>query len=230
MGENIFNRFDQAAAGDDGQVLWAARAPYRPDPEFDLMLIPRLPKGADWREDEAAVAALDRIEAEDWVASISREGKQPTAEARRRVDRSAGGGDPRHGRRRDAELADMAAENRYAVYFWGANTTKALHIGHLRNLAVGNAIAGALKQAGAAGREPQPDLRRRPQHGRGDGRRRHPRRRGRRPRRRREVRPLRRLLLRRLRHRQPQRRAAATTAPRTRSPASRPSTTTKPTR
>ena len=38
---------------------------------------------------------------------------------------------------------------RYAVYFWGANTTKALHIGHLRNLAIGNAIGAALEQAGA---------------------------------------------------------------------------------
>jgi arginyl-tRNA synthetase len=148
MGENIFNRFDQAAAGADGQVLWAARAPYRPDPEVDLMLIPRLPKGADWREDEAAVAALERIEAEDWVDSISREGRQPTLkiadewiEERGKAISAAAAG--------EAELAEMAAGNRYAVYFWGANTTKALHIGHLRNLAVGNAIAGALKQAGA---------------------------------------------------------------------------------
>jgi len=149
MGENIFNRFDQAAADGDGRVLWAARAPYRPDPEVDLMLIPRLPKGADWREDEAAVAALDRIEAEDWVDSISREGRQPTLriadewiEERGEAIAAAAAA--------DAELAEMAAGNRYAVYFWGANTTKALHIGHLRNLAVGNAIAGALKQAGAA--------------------------------------------------------------------------------
>jgi arginyl-tRNA synthetase len=149
MGENIFNRFDQAAAGEDGQVLWAARAPYRPDPEVDLMLIPRLPKGADWREDAAAVAALDQIEAEDWVASISREGRQPTLKI---ADEwiEARGEEIRATAAADAELAEMAAENRYAVYFWGANTTKALHIGHLRNLAVGNAIAGALKQAGAA--------------------------------------------------------------------------------
>jgi arginyl-tRNA synthetase len=148
MGENIFTRFNEVAAGESGQALWAARAPYRPEAEFDLMLIPRLPQGTDWREDDAALAALERIEAEDWVASVAREGKQPTVkladewiEAQGEAIRSGAGG--------ESEFADMAAENRYAVYFWGANTTKALHIGHLRNLAVGNAIAGALKQAGA---------------------------------------------------------------------------------
>jgi len=146
MGENIFNSFDRAAAGEGGRALWAARAPYRPEPDFDLMLIPRLPKGTDWREDAGAQEALDRIEAEPWVASVDREGKQPRLklsdewiEAQGEAI-SSGSGD---------DFADMAAGNRYAVYFWGANTTKALHIGHLRNLAVGAAIAGALKQAGA---------------------------------------------------------------------------------
>jgi len=149
MGENIFNRIDQAATPSGGdRALWAARAPYRPEPGFDLMLIPRLPKGSEWREDSEALAALDRIEAEDWVAGIDREGNQPTLkiadewiEAQGEAIRSRASG--------DAELAEIASGNRYAVYFWGANTTKALHIGHLRNLAVGNAIAGALKQAGA---------------------------------------------------------------------------------
>ena len=148
MGENIFNRFDEVAAGESGTALWAARAPYRPEPDFDLMLIPRLPKGSDWRESEEAKTALDRIEAEPWVASIDREGKQPTAKL---ADEwiEAQGKAISSGAQSEKQLADMAAENRYAVYFWGANTTKALHIGHLRNLAVGQAIAGALKQAGA---------------------------------------------------------------------------------
>jgi arginyl-tRNA synthetase len=146
MDENIFNSFDRAAA-DGGNALWAARAPYRPEPGFDLMLIPRLPKGSDWREDAAAQAALERIEAEPWVASVDRDGKQPTVKL---ADEwiEAQGEAIREGARGDEQFADMAAGNKYAVYFWGANTTKALHIGHLRNLAVGAAIAGALKQAG----------------------------------------------------------------------------------
>ncbi len=145
MGENIFNKFDAAAAGESGKALWAARAPYRPEPDFDLMLIPRT---ADWEEDPEALAALDRIEAEPWVDSLSREGKQVTL--RLASDWIEAEGEAiRSGARGNGEFADMAAGNRYAVYFWGANTTKALHIGHLRNLAVGQAIAGALKQAGA---------------------------------------------------------------------------------
>ncbi|HWN72996.1 MAG TPA: arginine--tRNA ligase [Solirubrobacterales bacterium] len=148
MGENIFNSFDKAAADESGKVLWAARAPYRPEADFDLMLIPRLPKGADWRESEDAKAALDRIEAEPWVDAIDREGKQPTLRIADEWIESQGEA-IRSGSFGNGTFADMAAENRYAVYFWGANTTKALHIGHLRNLAVGNAIAGALKQAGA---------------------------------------------------------------------------------
>ncbi|HEV2856936.1 MAG TPA: arginine--tRNA ligase [Solirubrobacterales bacterium] len=148
MGENIFTTFDRVAAGEGGKALWAARAPYRPDPDFDLMLIPRLPKGSDWRESEEAKAALDRLEAESWVASLDREGKQPTLKLADEWIEAQGEaiGSGSFGTR---EFADIAADNRYAVYFWGANTTKALHIGHLRNLAVGNAIAGALKQAGA---------------------------------------------------------------------------------
>lgn len=148
MGENIFTRFDAAAAGEGGKALWAARAPYRPEPDFDLMLIPRLPKGTDWREDQAAMEALDRIEAEPWVASLSRDGKQVTLRIADEWIENEGEA-IRSGERGAADFADMAADNRYAVYFWGANTTKALHIGHLRNLAVGAAIAGALKQAGA---------------------------------------------------------------------------------
>ncbi|MGN6257304.1 MAG: arginine--tRNA ligase domain-containing protein [Solirubrobacterales bacterium] len=148
MGENIFKSFEKAAAGEGGKALWAARAPYRPEPDFDLMLIPRLPQGTDWREDPAAQEALDRIEGEPWVASLSREGDKVTIRIADEWIESEGEA-IRSGERGDAHYADMAAGNRYAVYFWGANTTKALHIGHLRNLAVGNAIAGALKQAGA---------------------------------------------------------------------------------
>jgi arginyl-tRNA synthetase len=148
MGKNIFTSFEEVAAGGDGKALWAARAPYRPEPDFDLMLIPRLPQGADWREDPGAQGALDRIEGEPWVASLSREGDQVTVRVADGWIESEGEA-IRSGSDGSSEIAELAAGNRYAVYFWGANTTKALHIGHLRNLAVGNALAGALKQAGA---------------------------------------------------------------------------------
>jgi tRNA synthetases class I (R) len=49
----------------------------------------------------------------------------------------------------EATLTDLAPNRRYSVQFWDANATKALHIGHLRNLAIGNALASALAQGGA---------------------------------------------------------------------------------
>src|SRR4051794_41876838 len=85
MGKNIFSRFGEVAAGEAGRALWAARAPYRPDARFDLMLIPRLPVGVDWREDTAARGGLPRIEAGAWGGSLSPGGGKGTV-------RPAGGG------------------------------------------------------------------------------------------------------------------------------------------
>ncbi|MGB7684307.1 MAG: hypothetical protein WBL45_00825, partial [Solirubrobacterales bacterium] len=144
MGENLFDNLDGIAVREDGQALWSARAPFRPEDEFDLMLVPRV---SEWRDDADALAALDRIEAEPWVESIQRDEDAP----RLRLDNGwieATGAAVESGEAAVSD-ADLAADNRYAVYFWGANTTKALHIGHLRNLALGNAIGASLSQAGA---------------------------------------------------------------------------------
>ncbi|HET7121292.1 MAG TPA: hypothetical protein VFI17_08605 [Solirubrobacterales bacterium] len=144
MGENIFDSFDRIAVTADGRVLWAARAPYRPDANCDLMLVPRV---AGWEEDPEALRALEEIEAQPWVGSLSRQGKQPTLRIADGWIEETGTA-IQAGERDDGDLADLAAGNRYAIYFWGANTTKALHIGHLRNLALGNAIAASLRQGG----------------------------------------------------------------------------------
>ena len=145
MGENLFDSLDAIAAREDGQAQWAARAPYRPEPGFDLMLVPRTP---DWRRHEDSLAALEAIEAAPWVESVIRDGE----EVRVRLDAEwieerGAALEAREGV--EGANADLAAGGRYAVYFWGANTTKALHIGHLRNLAIGNAIGASLSQAGA---------------------------------------------------------------------------------
>jgi arginyl-tRNA synthetase len=140
MGANLFDSLDGVGAA-EGTARWAVRAPFRPEPGFDLMLVPRVP---DWSDDEASLADLERIA----VAEVLRDGNA----VRLRLDdawveatgRAAAAGDDSG----DAH-ADLAAERAYAIYFWGANTTKALHIGHLRNLAIGNAIGAALAQAGA---------------------------------------------------------------------------------
>jgi arginyl-tRNA synthetase len=141
---NIFDYIEDGAVQGE-QARWSARSPFRPRPDFDLMLVARTP---DWREDESARAALARIEAEPWVEAISSDGDEVLL---RLADSwiEERGGRLESGEGVEGANADLAAGRRYAVYFWGANTTKALHIGHLRNLAVGHALGAALEQAGA---------------------------------------------------------------------------------
>jgi arginyl-tRNA synthetase len=144
MASNLFDQLDEISTGGEQQrPLWAARAPYQPQDDHDLMLVPRV-KG--WREDTAAIEALERIEREPWIEGIDRDGRQVRAVlANDWIEATgsallAGNGDSPH--------ADLAAGRRYALNFWDANSTKALHIGHLRNLALGNALGSALTEAG----------------------------------------------------------------------------------
>ena len=48
------------------------------------------------------------------------------------------------------ETADMLAGHSFTVGLVGPNTNKALHVGHLRNIVLGHALASALTSAGAA--------------------------------------------------------------------------------
>jgi hypothetical protein len=144
MTTNLFDYFEEASGENGAHAPWAARAPRRPDASFDVKLVPRTP---DWREDPESLSTLERLEAEPWVDTLTR--KDDGVELR--LDDAwiettgaaleAGGGD-------EAELVDLARGQRYAVQFWDANATKALHVGHLRNLAIGNALAASLEQAG----------------------------------------------------------------------------------
>jgi arginyl-tRNA synthetase len=153
MPTNLFDYFEdaeaQAEAGSEAphtaRSPWAARTPRRPERGFDLTLFARAPR---WTEDEGSVQALRRIAAEPWVKEIAREGD---AVRIRLADEwielngaalEAGGSD-------ETQLADLAEDERVSVQFWDANATKALHVGHLRNLAIGNALSSALAQAGA---------------------------------------------------------------------------------
>ncbi len=143
MANNLFDQLDEiSTGGEQDRPLWAARAPYQPQTGFDLMLVPRV-KG--WQEDADALAALQRIEAEPWIESIDREGRQVQARLAGDWIEATGaaltsGEAPTH--------TDLAAGRRFALNFWDANSTKALHIGHLRNLALGNALGSALSEAG----------------------------------------------------------------------------------
>ena len=143
MANNLFDQLDEiSTGGEQERPLWAARAPYQPQDDFDLMLVPRVKA---WQEDADAIAALERIEREPWVESVEREGRQVQARLAGDWIEATGaaltsGEAPSH--------ADLAAGRRFALNFWDANSTKALHIGHLRNLALGNALGSALTEAG----------------------------------------------------------------------------------
>lgn len=91
---------------------------------------------------------LGRLEADPWIADLRRKGGSVSLrladayvdELGALLERGAPGGlFP------DAPLAGR----RYAVNFLNPNATKPLHVGHLRNVALGRALAAALAAAGA---------------------------------------------------------------------------------
>jgi arginyl-tRNA synthetase len=141
---NLFDYFEEAPEQGGSGGLWAARTPLRPSERFDLKLMPRAP---GWREDAATLAALERIEREPWVGGMTR--TEQGIELR--LDDAwieTAGAALQEGDGGEERLADLASGRRFSVQFWDANATKALHVGHLRNLAIGNALAAALAQGG----------------------------------------------------------------------------------
>jgi hypothetical protein len=144
MTTNLFDYFEEVAEDEGTQAPWAARAPRRTTGSFDIKLVPRSP---NWQGDPESLKALERIEAEPWVDTLTRtdEGVELRLDdswiETRGAALEAGGG-------AEAELGELARGGRYAIQFWDANATKALHVGHLRNLALGNALAASLEQGG----------------------------------------------------------------------------------
>jgi arginyl-tRNA synthetase len=144
MTTNLFDYFEEVEDQNGAHAPWAARAPRIPNGRFDIKLVPRAP---EWEQDAESLRALERIEGEPWVDTLTREGDGVEL----RLDDAwiettgaaleAGGG-------AEAALVDLARNERFAVQFWDANATKALHVGHLRNLALGNSLAAALEQGG----------------------------------------------------------------------------------
>ncbi len=59
------------------------------------------------------------------------------------------GQDFESGRSQTLDVSDLMPGKMFAVGFVGPNTSKALHVGHLRNLTIGNALASILAAAGA---------------------------------------------------------------------------------
>jgi arginyl-tRNA synthetase len=145
MTRNVFDYFEDLPSREGEPAPWAARAPRRPHAEYDLKLLPRSPR---WREDAEALAALAQIRSEPWVEAVD-EGDEFLRLRLADAWVETQGATLEAGGRTEEPLTDIAAGQRFSVQFWDANATKALHIGHLRNLAIGNALAAALAQAGA---------------------------------------------------------------------------------
>ncbi len=142
---NLFDYFEGTPSRGQAPSRWAARAPRRPRGDCDVKLTPRV---RDWREDADSLQALEQIEDEPWVAGVTHDGEG----VQLRLDDGwieTVGAALEAGGSAEATLSDLAHGQRISVQFWDANATKALHAGHLRNLAIGNALAAALAQAGA---------------------------------------------------------------------------------
>lgn len=143
--ENPFDHFEYPHAESGAGAHWAARAPRRPSDRFDLKLLPRSPT---WREEKHALDALAQVEREPWVARAT-----PVDDGvELRLDDAwieAVGGGLQEGDGGERRLADLARGQRFSVQFCDAGVNDALDVGHLRNLALGNALAAALTQAGA---------------------------------------------------------------------------------
>ena len=148
---------------------WAARAPYRPEADFDLMLVPRVPRLAGGRRGAARRSSGSRPSPGSRRSTASGEQSgcgSPTTGSRPPAPRSSSGAERRVAAR------DLAAGERYARLLLGRQHDQgAAHRppAQPRDRQRDRRRADA---GGRPGRAPQPDLRRRPQHGRGDGRRR----------------------------------------------------------
>jgi len=119
---------------------------------FRVVPILRADAGADVSaialRPELAPQALEALQADPAIASVEQQGQRFLM---RYADaRIAGTGiDLEAGRLTGMETDDLRAGTRAVVDFCDPNATKALHVGHLRNIALGQAVTMALRAAGA---------------------------------------------------------------------------------
>jgi len=107
-----------------------------------------LPRSPRWQDDTESLAALERLSCEPWAGAVERDGDGVRVRLADGWIELAGAA-LEAGGSAESPLSDLAEGHAFSLQFWDANATKALHIGHLRNLAIGNSLAAALAQAGA---------------------------------------------------------------------------------
>jgi hypothetical protein len=140
-----FDYFEDQPYESGAGAHWAARAPERPSDRFDLKLVPRtLARGGD----ASALKALALVEREPWADRLT----QVDNGVELRLDDGwieTLGAALREGDGGEERLGEPARGQRFAVQFCDTSATEELHVGHLRNLALGNALAASLARTGA---------------------------------------------------------------------------------
>jgi arginyl-tRNA synthetase len=136
---NLLDELDRTLTSVDGDAFPIAPI-LRPGESSDVTVIVR--------DDEDAPAVARRLESDPGIASIERSGQRfVLRHADERIAEVGAGLESGA----DAGMAtdDLLTDEPYIVDFCGPNATKALHVGHLRNVALGHALASALEAAGA---------------------------------------------------------------------------------
>lgn len=132
---NLLDRLDDGVAALGGDAALVAVVPFRPAP-VDVRLERR---DAAWTHSPSGRRALAALAATGEPFGV----RFPDWEmARLGAALERGEPDP-------LATRDVATETRWVVNFGDPNTTKALHVGHLRNIAIGNAVASAAEALGA---------------------------------------------------------------------------------
>lgn len=144
--DNVLDWIEQRLAGVDPSADTLATVPDRPDPGSDTHLLMR---HRGWETTDAGRRALDHLAATGECREVGREGNRILL----RVDDGAleglaarleeGGAD-------SLRTRELRRGRSWVVNFIDPNTTKALHIGHLRNIAVGQSLACAAEAGGVA--------------------------------------------------------------------------------
>jgi len=145
MSTNLFDYFEEDPSDTDVDLPWRAQVPRRQDESSDLLLVSTASRA---HEQPALLRTIERIEAQPFTDVVTHHGNTLRLRLADSWVQDVGAA-LQAGGAAEATLADLAHGQRFSVQFWDANATKALHIGHLRNLAIGNSLAAALQQSGA---------------------------------------------------------------------------------
>jgi hypothetical protein len=137
-GTNLLDALDAVLAEHDAATRVVSLVPFEPGPSDVVVKVCDL----DWCERPHGRSALEALEAlSDPAAFVAQDGEllaqlhdERLAQLGARLE--AGGPDPLRTRA-------VATSTCWTVNFGDPNTTKALHVGHLRNVAIGHSLASA---------------------------------------------------------------------------------------